>query len=199
MALGKVGSSTLDNGKDKEKKTLKLLEMVLEKRSGWNEVVRAGAIGGLSVFKSSEAALGLLLPYTEIGVPQALRLTAIRSLGRIAAGQSKVGCDRILDRLAAIAREEFFLTQVAVVMALGQMEVAGAVRVLRGLAEQSPDGRVKRRAEEAMGRVRKAIGADKAVDELRRDLDELKQLNRDLKSRLETLEAKAKTDKKLEN
>ncbi|MEO0432252.1 MAG: M1 family metallopeptidase [Cyanobacteria bacterium J06656_5] len=198
-ALGKVGSSTLDNGKDKEKKTLKLLEMVLEKRSGWNEVVRSGAIGGLSVFKSSEAALGLLLPYTEIGVPQALRLTAIRSLGRIAAGQSKVGCDRILDRLAAIAREEFFLTQVAVVMALGQMEVAGAVRVLRGLAEQSPDGRVKRRAEEAMGRVRKAIGADKAVDELRRDLDELKQLNRDLKSRLETLEAKAKTDKKLEN
>ena len=199
MALGKVGSSTLDNGKDKEKKTLKLLEMVLEKRSGWNEVVRSGAIGGLSVFKSSEAALDLLLPYTEIGVPQALRLTAIRSLGRIAAGQSKVGCDRILDRLAAIAREEFFLTQVAVVMALGQMEVAGAVRVLRGLAEQSPDGRVKRRAEEAMGRVRKAIGADKAVDELRRDLDELKQLNRDLKSRLETLEAKAKTDKKLEN
>ncbi|MBE9065902.1 M1 family metallopeptidase [Leptolyngbya cf. ectocarpi LEGE 11479] len=196
MALGKVGASTLDNGKNKEKKTLKLLEMVLEKRAGWNEVVRSGAIGGLSVFKSSEAALDLLLPYTEIGVPQALRLTAIRALGRIAAGQSKGGCDRILDRLEAIAREEFFLTQVAVVMALGQMEVSGAVRVLRGLAEQSPDGRVKRRAEEAMGKVRKAIGADKAVDELRRDLDELKQLNRDLKSRLETLEAKAKAEKK---
>ncbi|MEM1239939.1 MAG: M1 family metallopeptidase [Cyanobacteria bacterium P01_H01_bin.26] len=197
-ALGKVGASTLDNGKNKEKKTLKLLAMVLEKRSGWNEVVRSGAIGGLSVFKSSEAALDLLLPYTEIGVPQALRLTAIRALGRIAAGQSKVGCDRILDRLAAIAREEFFLTQVAVVMALGQMEIPGAVKVLQGLAEQSPDGRVKRRAEEAMGKVRKAIGADKAVDELRKDLDALKQLNRDLKSRLETLEAKAKAEKKAE-
>ncbi|MEM8615068.1 MAG: M1 family metallopeptidase, partial [Cyanobacteria bacterium P01_H01_bin.105] len=197
-ALGKVGSSTLDNGKNKEKKTLKLLEMVLKERAGWNEVVRSGAIGGLSVFKSSEAALDLLLPYTEIGVPQALRLTAIRSLGRISLGQSKVGCDRILDRLEAIAREEFFLTQVAVVMALGQMEVPGAVRVLRGLADQSPDGRVKRRAEEAMGKVRKAIGADKAVDELRKDLDELKQLNRDLKSRLETLEAKSKANKKTE-
>ncbi|MBX2862284.1 MAG: M1 family metallopeptidase [Leptolyngbyaceae cyanobacterium MAG.088] len=196
FALGIVGSSTLDNGKNKEKKTLKLLEMVLKELAGWNEVVRSGAIAGLSVFKSSEVALDLLLPYTEIGVPQALRLAAIRSLGKIAAGQSKVNCDRILDRLEAIAREEFFLTQVAVVIALGQMEVPGAVRVLRGLAEQSPDGRVKRRAEEAMGRVRKAIGADKAVDELRKDLDELKTLNRDLKSRLETLEAKAKADKK---
>ncbi|MDV3351850.1 M1 family metallopeptidase [Leptothoe sp. LEGE 181152] len=195
-ALGKVGSSTLDKGKNKEKKTLKLLEMVLEERAGWNEVVRSGAMGGLSVFKSSEAALDLLLPYTEIGTPQALRLNAIRSLGKIAAGQSKVNCDLILDRLEAIAREEFFLTQVAVVMALGQMEVSGAVRVLQGLAEQSPDGRVKRRAEEAMGKVRRAIGADQAVDELRKDLDELKQLNRDLKSRLETLEAKAKAEKK---
>ncbi|MEM1252029.1 MAG: M1 family metallopeptidase [Cyanobacteria bacterium P01_H01_bin.21] len=195
-ALGKVGSSTLDNGKNKEKKTLKLLEMVLTERSGWNEVVRSGAIAGLSVFKSSEAALELLLPYTEIGVPQALRLNAIRSLGKIAVGQSKVNCDRILDRLEAIAREEFFLTQVAVVIALGQMEISGAVRVLQNLAEQSPDGRVKRRAEEAMARVRKAIGADKAVNELRKDLDELKQLNRDLKSRLEALEAKTKTEKK---
>ncbi|MEO0397710.1 MAG: hypothetical protein AAF243_17235, partial [Cyanobacteria bacterium P01_A01_bin.137] len=82
---------------------------------------------------------------------------------------------------------------------LGQMEIPGAVKVLQGLAEQSPDGRVKRRAEEAMGKVRKAIGADKAVDELRKDLDELKQLNRDLKSRLETLEAKAKAEKKTDS
>ena len=191
-ALGKVGASTLENGKNKEKKTLRLLEAVLEDRAGWNEVVRSGAIGGLSMFKSSEQALDILLPYTKIGTPQALRLTAIRALGKISLGQSQTVCDRILDRLAAIAREEFFLTQVSVVIALGQMQVSGAVRVLQGLAEQSPDGRVKRRAEEAMGKVRKAIGADKAVGELRQDLDELKQLNRDLKSRLENLEAKEK-------
>ncbi|MEM6253424.1 MAG: M1 family metallopeptidase [Cyanobacteria bacterium P01_D01_bin.156] len=192
--LGKVGASTLDNGKNKQKKTLNLLEMVLEERAGWNEVVRSGAISGLSMFKSSSEALDLLLPYTELGIPQALRLNAIRCLGKIAAGQTKINVDRILDRLEAIAREEFFLTQVAVVMALGQMEVSGAVRVLRGLAEQSPDGRVKRRAEEAMSRVRKAIGSDKAVDEMRKELDDIKQLNRDLKSRMETLEAKAKAE-----
>lgn len=195
QALGKVGASTLSNGKKKEKKALKVLKSVLKECAGWNEVVRSGAVAGLSLFTTSEAALDLLLPYTEIGTPQALRLSAIRALGKIAAGQSKASCDRILDRLEAISREEFFLTQVSVVMALGQMESAGALRLLRGLAEQSPDGRVKRRAEEALGRVQKAMGSDKAVKQLRQDLDSLKQLNRDLKSRLEALEAKAKAGK----
>ena len=77
-SLGKIGTATID-GKDKEKKTLKLLDTVLQERAGWNEVVRSGAISGLSQFKASAAALDLLLPYTEPGVSQPLRLAAIRA------------------------------------------------------------------------------------------------------------------------
>ncbi|MEM8809782.1 MAG: hypothetical protein AAGF01_27490, partial [Cyanobacteria bacterium P01_G01_bin.38] len=73
------------------------------------------------------------------------------------------------------------------------MESPGAIRVLRGLAEQSPDGRVKRRAEEAAQKVQKNIGSDKALEEMRKDLDAVRKVNQELKSRLETLEAKAKT------
>ncbi|MEM9152396.1 MAG: HEAT repeat domain-containing protein, partial [Cyanobacteria bacterium P01_F01_bin.3] len=192
-SLGKVGSSILDNGKDKEKKTLKLLDTVLKERSGWNEIIRSGAIGGLSQFKTSEAALHLLMPYTELGTPQALRLNAIRALGSISTGQPPANVDKILERLEALAREDFFLTQVATVGALGQMESPGAISVLRGLAEQSPDGRVKRRAEEAAQKVQKNIGSDKALEELRKDLDAVRKVNKELKSRLENLEAKAKS------
>ncbi|EDX84000.1 Peptidase family M1 protein [Synechococcus sp. PCC 7335] len=190
-SLGKVGTATLD-GKDKEKKTLKLLDMVLKERAGWNEVVRSGAIAGLSQFKSSEAALDLLLPYTELGVPQPLRLAAIRALGTISTGQEKIATEKILERLAALAREDFFLTQVATVGALAQMEVSGAVAILRTLADHSPDGRVKRRADEAAQKVQKKIDSDGAIADLRQELDEVKQTNKDLKSRLETLEAKSK-------
>ncbi len=190
-SLGKIGASTLA-GKDKEKKTLKVLDTVLKEREGWNEVVRGGAIAGLSQFKSSSAALDLLLPYTELGVPQALRLVAIRALGSISLNQEKPAIERILDRLEALSREAFFLTQVATVGALSQMEVRGAVAILRGLADHSPDGRVKRRADEAAQRVQKKIGSDKAIADLRQELDEVKQTNKDLKSRLENLEAKAK-------
>jgi len=41
-------------------------------------------------------------------------------------------------------------------------------------------------------KVQKNAGSDKAVKQLRTELDQLKQENQDLKSRLEALEAKAK-------
>ncbi|MGI8935559.1 MAG: M1 family aminopeptidase [Phormidesmis sp.] len=191
-SLGKVGTATLE-GKSREKKTLKVLDTVLKERAGWNEVVRGGAISGLSQFTSSAAALDLLLPYTELGIPQPLRLSAIYALGAISTGQEKTAVDRILDRLEALAREDFFLTQIATVGALAKMEVRGAVSILRGLAEHSPDGRVKRRADEAAQKVQKKIGSDQALADLRQELDEVKQTNKDLKSRLENLEAKAKS------
>jgi aminopeptidase N len=190
-ALGKIGTAIIA-GKDKEKKTLKLLDTVLKERSGWNEVVRSGAIYGLAQFKSSAAALDLLLPYTELGIPQALRLVAIHSLGAISRGQEKLTIERILNRLEALSRESFYLTQVSTVGALAQMEVPGAIDILRGLAAHSPDGRVKRRADEAAQRVQKKLGSTQAIANLRQELDELKTHNKDLKSRLETLEAKSK-------
>jgi len=191
-SLGKVGSATIA-GKDKEKKTLKLIDAVLKERAGWNEVVRSGAIAGLSQFKTSEAALDLLLPYTELGIPQPLRLAAIRALGTISTGQEKTVTERILDRLEALSREDFFLTQVATVAALAQMEVRGAVSILRGLAAHSPDGRVKRRADEAAQKVQKKLGSDQALADLRQTIEEVQQVNKDLKSRLETLEAKTQS------
>ena len=190
-ALSKVGAANL-NSKPKDKKTLKLLETVLKERAGWNEVVRSGAIAGLTQFKTSEEALDLMLEYTLPNVPQALRLAAIRSLGGISVGQSKVNVNRILERLDELSCDSFFLTQVAVVSALGQMETTKAISVLQALAEQTPDGRIRRRAEEAIQKVQKAAGSDQAVEKLRRELDELKKANQELKSRLENLEAKTK-------
>lgn len=63
---------------------------------------------------------------------------------------------------------------------------------MQNLSAQTPDGRVKRRADEAVSRVQKNIGSDKAVKELRQEVDKLKKDNQDLKSRLESLEAKDK-------
>lgn len=187
--LGKLGAA--EEGK-KDKKTLKLLETVLKDRAGWNEVIRSGAISALSQFTTSEDALNLILQYTEPGIPQALRLAAVRALGAISVGQSKPNVQRILERLNLIAREPFFLTQVSVVSALGAMETPRALGVLQALADHTADGRVRRRAEEAVQRVQKNIGQDQAVQKLQQEIDELKKSNQELKSRLEALEAKTK-------
>jgi len=190
-ALGTVAASNL-NGKSKEEKALKLLQSVLEERAGWNETVRSGAIAGLSKLKTSEAALNLILEYTASGTPQALRLAAIRALGAISTGQSNLNLERILDRLEELSGETFFLTQVATANALGQMETIKAVGILQALADQTPDGRVRRIAEEAIQKVQKNAGQDQAVKKLQQDLDQLKKDNQELKSRLENLEAKGK-------
>ena len=188
-SLGKVATS--GSGDSNEEEVLKLLKSVLKERQGWNEVVRSGAIGALSHLKTSESALNLILETTTIGAPQPLRLAAIRALGAISSGQTNVNLERILERLQELSRETFFLTQVAVVIALGQMETTKAIGILQSLADQTPDGRVRRIAEESVQTVQKKVGSDKAVKQLREEVDQLKKDNQELKSRLESLEAKA--------
>lgn len=188
-AVGSIAASKLTG--DVEAETLALLRSVLQERQGWNEVVRAGAIGALSQMKTSEEALNTILEYTAIGTPQALRLAAIRALGAISTGQNNVNLERILNRFKELSRESFFLTQVSVVSGLGQMETPRAIGILQALSEQTPDGRVRRIAEEAVQKVQKNAGSDKAIKQLREELDQLKQQNQELKSRLETLEAKS--------
>ncbi len=190
MALGKMVSASL---KDKEDEATQLLTNVLKERAGWNEIVRSGAIAGLSQIKSSPVALQVIVEYTTPGVPQPLRLSAIRALGTISTGQTPSNIEWILEQLEELSGETFFLTQVAVVAALGQMETAKAIGVLQMLSDQTPDGRVRRIADEAIHKVQKRIGSDRAVKQLREELDQLKKENQELKSRMENLEAKSKS------
>jgi aminopeptidase N len=192
-AIGGIAAANPDE-KPTDEQVLKELKFVLKERQGWNEVVRSGAIAGLAQMKTSEDALNLILKYTAAGTPQALRLAAIRSLGTISTGQTNINLERILQRLAELSKETFFLTQVSVVVGLGQMETRKAIRILRSLADQTPDGRVRRMADEAVQRVQKNAGSDAAVKQLREELDQVKKENQDLKSRMESLEAKAKKD-----
>ena len=189
-SLGKVGASQLADIPD-QAATLAILETVMKERTSWNEVIRSGALGGISQFKTSEAALNLILQHTEPSVPSMLRLGAVRALGAISTGQNTANVKRILDRLEAISREPQFLTQMTVIAALGMMESPSAATVLRGIANHIDDGRVCRRAEEAIEKVQKALKKDVAVEKLQKDLEELKKANQEMKSRLEELEAKA--------
>ncbi|MFN7390974.1 MAG: M1 family aminopeptidase [Pseudanabaena sp.] len=176
-------------------KVVKLLQTILKERAGWNEVVRSGAIAGLAKIKESDEALETILKYTEPDVPQSLRLASIRALGAIGKSQTKPKTEKILNRLQVVSQETFFLTQMAVVAALGQIDSARAIGVLRSLSDSTPDGRVRRAADEAVHRVQKAIGKDAGLKQLREELEQLRKDNQSLKSRLESIEAKSKPEK----
>ncbi len=70
------------------------------------------------------------------------------------------------------------------------MEIQKAVGILETLASSTSDGRVTRKAEEAIKKLNKKLGSDKAIDNLKQELDKLKKDNQDLQSRLAKLEAK---------
>jgi aminopeptidase N len=190
-ALGNVGAARLPE-MPPEADTLAILKTVLETRSGWNEMVRASALAGVSQFKTSEAALAVIFPYTEPTQPDPLRWGAMRALGTLSSGRSKADVQRIVERLEAIAHEPQFRTQMSAIGALGLMAAPAAATVLRNLADHINDGRLRRRAEEALKAVQKRLDKDVAVQTLQQDFEELKKTNQDLKSRLADLEAKMK-------
>jgi aminopeptidase N len=92
--------------------------------------------------------------------------------------------------LENLSRDTFFLTQVAIVMALEKMALPQALSILRSLADHTTDGRVRLLAEEAIVRVQSNLGTEKGMEALRSDLDTLRTENQDLRSRLESLEAR---------
>jgi aminopeptidase N len=172
-------------------KVIKWLQEILKEREGWNEVVRSGAIAGLAKLKESDEALEIVMKYTAPDVPQPLRLASIRALGALGKAQAKPKTAKILNRLQVLSGETFFLTQVSVVIALGQVDSPAAIGILQSLADSTPDGRVRRMADEAVQKVQKAIGADAGIKQLREEMDQMKKENQELKSRLEAIEAKA--------
>ncbi|PSB01491.1 M1 family metallopeptidase [Merismopedia glauca] len=187
-ALGGMVATSLT---DKEGETLQIFGHILRQKAGWNEMLRSAAIGGLSQIKSSAAALNLIVEYTHLGIPQALRLAAIRALGSISTGQNSENVEWILELIGQFSQETFFLTQVSLVNALGQMQTPKAIALLSPLANQTADGRVRRIAEEAIFKVQKNAGNDVAIKQLREELDGVKKENQQLKTRLEKLEAKS--------
>jgi aminopeptidase N len=186
-SIGEIAAALPDYEPDK---VIKWLREVLKEEEGWNEVVRSGAIAGLAKLKESDEALDIVMKYTAPDVPQPLRLASIRALGAMGKSQTKPKTDKILNRLQVLASETFFLTQVSVVNALGQLDSPAAIGILQALADGTPDGRVRRMADEAIEKVQKAIGTDAGIKQLREEMDKLKKENQELKSRLEAIEAK---------
>ena len=185
------GMSSIDYDDDElQAEIWDLLQDVLKNRGGWNEVVRCGAIAALAQLRNHPLTVPILNDYTEMREPQPLRLAAIRGLGEISKHEKQNNQEWILEQLEYLAKETFFLTQIAVVNALTKVPNTRAIGILSSIAEQTKDGRIKRLAEEGIQTVQKNVGNEPAIKQLREDLEELKKENQELRTRLENLEAK---------
>jgi aminopeptidase N len=76
----------------------------------------------------------------------------------------------------------------AAVPALGGSREPKAIRVLRSIHEGQSDGRIRRQAYEAIRRLSKSGSGDSAIAQLRQDLESLRDENKKLRGRVDTLE-----------
>jgi len=174
-------------GKTKHEEAYKVLKKVLEKQDSWNEMVRAAAVDGLAELKDNDKARDLLMSKTALGIPQPLRLAAIRALGRWGEGKDD---SKVLNCLADIAKEGFFLTRLATIASLKSLQSPKALALLQQIASNDPDGRVQRTALEAIEALRASVAQSEEVKKLREAIEELQKNNQELKSRLDILESK---------
>jgi aminopeptidase N len=121
------------------------------KKDSWNDIVRIGALEGLTATRAEEW-IPLLLTYTKPGHHQRLRMAAVRCLA-----QYGFGHDTIQKRLVDLLGDKFLLVQIAAMRGLYQMADERAVPEIKKIISLDVDGRLKRLAEETVDKITKGF------------------------------------------
>lgn len=161
-------------------------------RSSWNETIRMGVFSGLGAL-GDPRCVDTLTTWLDLSKPQDARLGAANGLRLLATtrrieGEAQV---RAVDALIAALDDPWELTVFNATSALAAWGDQRAIPALRRLADRSPDERAVRGARLAIRTLQQGRAAGDETRQLRKDLEELRQRNRELTERLEALEAQS--------
>lgn len=176
------GEGARSLGKTRSPKAFDILKKNLRKES-FNEVIRVGVFDGYAELKDPQA-IPIVIEWTRYGKPHAAREAATKALGKLGEGKPEV-----TDHLVRLLDDPWFRVRLEAAVALGELLDAKAVGALERLIERELDGRVKRRAREAIRKIQAGREASDEFRHLRDDVDKLREENRQLKERLEKIEA----------
>jgi aminopeptidase N len=176
-------------GKTRSPQAFEALEKALAKDSH-NEVIRYMAFEGLGELRD-ERAVPLCIEWTRYGRPPRARQGAVLALGKLAEalGSTSAAGQRIFDRLVELLDDPWLQVRLQSVISLQDIGEAKAVPHLEALAARELDGRIVRRAREAALRLRESRQRSDEVRRLREDVEKLQQDNRELRDRVDRLEA----------
>lgn len=166
---------------------LRALEKALATKDSWAEQIRIGCVRGLGAL-GGEEAVALLLGRIARGQVARLRSAAAGALAQ--AGRRLSNREAVRDALVDLLQDASFpvvMSAIAALRALGDERALGA---LHALAESGADGRVRRAALVAAGRIGRGLERTKEVARLSDDLDQMRRANHDLLARLDRIEAR---------
>jgi aminopeptidase N len=167
-------------GKTRSSKAFDILKKNLRKESH-AEVIRVGVFNGFAELNDPES-IPIVTDWTRYGKPHPAREAATKALAKLGEGKTEV-----VDHLIRLLDDPWFRVRVEACSALGKLLDPKAVEPLQRLIERELDPRVKRIARESIRSIEAGRGASNEFKQLRKDVDELREENRQLKERLESI------------
>ncbi len=177
-------------GKTRDSRAFEHLSSALS-RDSYLEAIRAHAFSGMAELRD-ERVIGVAREWSAYGRPPRARVAAIGTLGRCA----ELGDARraeILDFLAPLVDDREFMVRLRVPGAFEDIGDARAIAPLTRLRERDLDGRVQRRAQEAIDAIVQGRSRVEEGARLRDEMDKMREDNVKLRERLDKLEASART------
>jgi aminopeptidase N len=150
-------------------------------RPAWADVIRVGALDGMAALRD-DRAVSHALARTRYGVKTRGRQAAILALGKLTVDRKhREALEELLEDANPHIRAD-------VVRALSEMGDAKARGALAAHLEREHDGRVRRRIREALQDL--AARSRDRENEMRDEIDKLKNEHAELKARMSKLESK---------
>jgi aminopeptidase N len=161
-------------------------------RPSWNEIIRGGVFQGLAALGDPKA-VPVLVGWLDRAKPIQARAAAAGALGALASNHrldSGEARQQMVQGLLGALDDPWPPVRRAAARALAAMRETGALAALDQMASRELDGALVRAARLAARDIREGKGPADEVRQLRNDFDEIKEENRKLRERLETLEAR---------
>jgi aminopeptidase N len=171
-------------GRTRDPRAFDALAAAAKERT-WNDTVEAGAMRGLAELADARA-MPVLVDASRAENGDGLRRAAVAAIGRIGElveSERTRAVEAIDERLDDPA----FQVQISALAAAESLGDARLLATLDRLGQAAFDGRVRRDAMEAAIRVREAAKVPGQVSAMRGDIDELREEQRKLQEKIETL------------
>jgi aminopeptidase N len=180
------GQAAAALGKTKAAAGYDALLLALDKPS-YLETIRVQAFAGLAELKDARA-IDVAKAWSVYGKPTRARAGAIGCLGQLGDAHADRR-NEIVEFLGTLTADPEFRIRLTLPDAFETLKAAEALPHLQRLADQELDGRIRRRARVAIESVKEGHGRSDELKGLRHDLDALQDENRQLRDRLDRLEA----------
>jgi aminopeptidase N len=180
-----AGEALTSLGKTRVPEAYDLLVVGLATPS-WQDTIAAGAAYGLAELADGRA-VDLLASATRADRRSPLRTAALHALARLRALLDGPR-PSITDAIVGACDDPKFQVRIAAVTAAGKTGDAAALPVLRGIAEGTSDGRLRRTAQEAIDRIAEARTNPAGLAEVRDELGKVRTDLAALRDRLNALE-----------